>query len=178
MEKEIWKDVVGYEGLYQISNLGNLKSLEKIIHQRKRAYKAKEKIMKPNILTTGYYYANLYKNGVVKKYVLHRLVANAFLPNLLNKPEVNHIDGNKLNNCVSNLEWVTNKENVIHAIKTGLKKYDTQSTKIKQIRNGVVINVYNSIHEAGRKTKINSGNISSVINGRRKKAGGYNWIPA
>lgn len=105
--KEIWKDVVGYEGLYQVSNLGRIKS----------GYKP---IILQSGVCRGYLIVNLYKNkkGLSRK--VHRLVAQAFIPNPENKPTVNHKDGNKQNNCVDNLEWATVKEQNIHANKTGL----------------------------------------------------------
>ncbi len=127
-EKEIWKDVVGYEGLYQVSNLGRVKSLARsvISHYTDRkpivTTNRKERIMKQFLYKTGYLYTGLAKNRVKKKYKIHRLVAMAFIPNPENKPMVNHIDGNPLNNRVENLEWCTNQENQIHAIKTGLNK--------------------------------------------------------
>lgn len=120
--KEIWKEIPNYDGAYAVSNLGRLKSLQrKIIRSDGKPYSVKEKIIHPHI-TKGYAQATLSYLG--KKYYVgvHRLVALAFIPNLQNKPEINHIDGNKLNNCVSNLEWVTESENVRHAFNTGLRK--------------------------------------------------------
>lgn len=107
---EIWKDIKNYEGLYQVSNLGNIKSF----------WHKKEVIMK-QMNNNGYSQLNLYYCGLAKKFYVHRLVAKAFIPNPENKPQVNHIDGNKQNNNINNLEWVTNIENEKHAIKLGLK---------------------------------------------------------
>ena len=97
---EIWKDIPGYEGLYQVSNLGNVKSLFR--YRRKLSIQTQ-----PN----GYKAVVLYKNGNKKFKLVHRLVAEAFIPNPYKKPAVNHLDENRGNNVVSNLEWVTNKEN-------------------------------------------------------------------
>lgn len=114
--KEIWKDIQGYEGLYQVSNLGNVMSwINNRQHKRKQGL-----MLKPRVSKHGYYYVNIYKNGERKTIKNHRLVAETFIPNLESKPEVNHKDGNKLNNCVDNLEWVTSQENIIHGINTGL----------------------------------------------------------
>lgn len=117
--EEIWKDIKNYEGLYQISNLGNIKALPKI---RGRAL-VKEKILKPKIGQRGYKQIVLSKNNVKKGACIHRLVAIAFIPNTENKPFINHKDGNKINNCVSNLEWCTCRENTMHALNMGLRKY-------------------------------------------------------
>ena len=106
---EIWKDIQGYEGLYWASNLGNIKSLKKVL--------------KFNKVEKGYLHVTLYKNGTPKTIKAHRLTAKAFIPNIENKPEVNHIDGNKENNNIINLEWNTRAENNMHAIKNGLLKF-------------------------------------------------------
>lgn len=111
---EIWKDVNGYEGVYQISNLGNIKSLP-----RKNA---KGKILNPSTNNRGYLRVGLCFKEKVRYESIHRLVAEAFIPNRKNLPEVNHINGNKLDNRVENLEWVTKGQNQIHAYKTGLRK--------------------------------------------------------
>lgn len=173
--KEVWKDVIGYEGLYQISNLGRIKRLDKLRIERRRTYVVKEKIMKPNILITGYYYVNLYKNSKPKHKTIHRLVAQAFISNPENKPFINHKDGNKLNNCVYNLEWVTCGENNIHALNTGLRTHESRMIKISQYKGDKLIATYKSMREAKRMTNISLGNISSAINGIRNTAGGYVW---
>lgn len=105
--KEIWKDIKEYEGLYQISNLGNLKSLKRMMKNRK----CKEIIKKPSVLPKGYLQICLCKNGKLKYISIHRLVAQTFIPNPNNYPCVNHKDCNPKNNAVSNLEWVTYKMN-------------------------------------------------------------------
>lgn len=121
MNKE-WRPVLGYEGLYEISNTGEVKSLKRKRRNGSGFYYQKEKILKQTFTTTGYKKVELSKEGKRKSLKVHRLVAIAFIPNPLNKEEVNHIDGNKINNNVDNLEWVTSSENSIHAIETGLKK--------------------------------------------------------
>ncbi len=111
---EIWKDIYGYEGAYKVSNLGRIQSL-----LRKNT---KGKILNPAKNNRGYLRLGLCFKGKIRYDSVHRLVAEAFIPNPKNLPEVNHIDGNKLNNRVENLEWVTKGENQIHAYKTGLRK--------------------------------------------------------
>lgn len=122
--KELWKDIKGYEGCYQVSNLGRIKSLDRMTNNQYGEYFMKGRILKNSIIKDkGYCRVSLNNgNGKISKRV-HRLVAEAFIPNPENKLEVNHKDGNKLNNCVSNLEWCTNKENIEHSIRTGLKKH-------------------------------------------------------
>lgn len=107
---EEWKDVVGYEQTYQISNYGRIKN------------KKTDDFLNPPITPNGYVRASLYKDSKSKNHMVHRLVAEAFIPNIKNKPLVNHKDGKKCNNIVSNLEWVTNSENQIHAYENDLKK--------------------------------------------------------
>lgn len=111
--QEIWKDVVGYEGFYKVSNLGNIISC-------RRNYKEGVKYITP-FNNGGYDRVTFVTNWKHKNLLVHRIVAEAFIPNPENKPDVNHIDGNKHNNCVNNLEWATRKENVNHAISSGLR---------------------------------------------------------
>lgn len=115
---EKWVDVIGFEGLYQISNAGVVKSLKrqnnKVIGSRRHF----DFILKPEITTLGYCRVTLSR----KRFALHRIVAKHFIDNNQNKPHVNHKDGNKLNNCVENLEWCTVTENNNHALNTGLRK--------------------------------------------------------
>ena len=110
--KEIWKDIPGYEGLYQASNLGRIKKI----------WKTKESIMKPALQKEGYLRLGLFKNGKRKSYQLHRLIALCFVENKENKKYVNHKDGNKQNNNADNLEWVTASENLKHAYDNNLFK--------------------------------------------------------
>jgi len=115
METEIWKDVVGYEGLYQISNLGRVKSLGNNATR-------KEKILK-NRLRCGYFNVMLYKNKESKMKLVHRMVAIAFVLNPENKPQINHINGIRNFNIPENLEWTTQSENMLHAYRIGLQKW-------------------------------------------------------
>ena len=125
---EIWKDIKGYEGIYQVSNLGRVKALERTWYSGRNGCTKRTKpehIMKYRLAkNTGYCLLKLVKNGVEKHVFVHRLVAETFIPNPNNLPEVNHIDGNKENNCVDNLEWCTEKENISHAIKNKLRIID------------------------------------------------------
>ena len=110
---EIWKDILNYEGLYQVSNYGNVKSLNRINRNGKTVH---EKILSQAKSTSGYLQVNLSKDNKVKIFQVHRLVAVAFIDNPDNKPQVDHIDNNKHNNHVENLRWVTGKENMGNVI--------------------------------------------------------------
>lgn len=138
--QEIWKDIEGYEGLYQISNLGRIKSLERIVITKRHKIPVKETIRKQNTDTYGYNRVFLRNKNKNKNFQVHRLVAIHFIDNSENKPQVNHIDGVKTNNRVDNLEWVTNKENQYHSIKIGIRNSKTFTYKnqiIKDYLNGM-----------------------------------------
>lgn len=173
---EIWKDIKGYEHLYQVSTLGRVKSLPKM----KGFYKNKERILN-EIPIQGYKVVNLSKNNTVKHHLIHRLVAETFIDNPENKLFVNHINGNKSDNRINNLEWCTRSENDSHAYKLGLRKAPTywkgrygenhcRSKKIKCVETG---EVFKSIQEAQLKYKTN--HISACLKGDRKTTAGFHW---
>ena len=183
MNKEIWKDIKGYEELYQISNYGRVKSLK-----RKSAFYCglrkeylerpiKEKILSFSKSNRGYLQVSLTKSGKCRTYTIHRLVAQAFIPNLENKEQVNHIDGNKNNNCIDNLEWVTISENNKHAFDTGLNKPHNQRKVNQYDLNNNYIKTWNSITEFLKENNINLKNsgITSCCKGKQKTAYGYKW---
>ena len=159
--KEIWKDVVGYEGLYQVSNLGRVKSI----------YKYK-KILTPRPRNT-YLRVSLSKNGKATNYSLHRLVAQAFLPNPTKLPEVNHKDENKQKNEVGNLEWCTKEYNMKYGTWKNLRAISVAKPVAQYDLNGNFIKRWNSIKDAKITLKIN--NIPAVCKGKANKAGGYIW---
>lgn len=170
--KEIWKDIEGFNGYYQISNYGRVKNAKR--NTIRKAY--------DNNAGKGYYYVDLYKKNIrVKRDSIHRLVAKAFIPNPKNKPMINHKDGNTKNNHVSNLEWVTALENVTHAsnilgVMVGYKKHiEKQKRKVKQMKNGKEIKIYESIAEASRQTGISTSQIIFTCQGKYKQTHGYQW---
>lgn len=159
-----WKPIVGYEGIYEVSDNGEIKSL------------IKNRLLKPCIHKKGYLVVTLTKEKVHKHYYVHRLVATAFLDNNDCRKEVNHIDGNKKNNNVCNLEWCDGYSNRKHAYETGLRKMREQ-TKVKMcLLSGEVVQEFESISEASRRTGIHAGNISRCCNGKCNSAGGYVFI--
>ena len=186
---EEWKDIKNYEGLYQVSNLGNVKSLDTMINCKGAnnidEHLRKGRILKKNIATTGYYSINLSKNGKIKYVRVHRLVAEAFIPNPNNLPCINHKDGNKLNNEISNLEWCSYSYNNSEAYRIGLKqnkykgKYgkDAQFSKplLQFSMNGELIREWENANQVKRELGFCAENIRSVCNGRRKQANGYKW---
>lgn len=119
---EIWKDIKGYEGVYQVSNLGRVRSLSReLTYSDGRKYQYKGKVLKVNVnKVCGARMVHLYLNQSREALLLHRLVAVAFIPNPSNKPEINHINGDRSDNSVSNLEWATRAENMEHGFRTGL----------------------------------------------------------
>ena len=120
MQEEIWKDIEGFEGYYQVSNLGRVKSLDRYVPDKRRGkVHISERIMKLTVIGTGYYQVTLTKFGEQIPYYVHRLVAKAFISNPNNLPEVDHIDAVKTNNDVSNLRWVTQEENNQHIFEMG-----------------------------------------------------------
>jgi hypothetical protein len=126
MRTEIWKDIPGYEGVYQASCLGRVRSLDKIMMLCSGPYIHKGRVLKPRPGTTSpYLLVSLSRDGVRKMVLLHRIIALVFVENIDSKPEVNHINGNKFDNRPENLEWVTSSENKIHALATGLRKRGT-----------------------------------------------------
>ena len=179
---EIWKDIKDYENLYQISNLGRVKSLERKV-KNKNGYKViKEKILKNYIHNTGYYAVNLRKQCKIDIRLIHRLVAEYFIDNPKMYPIVNHKDGNKLNNNIKNLEWCTYKHNINEAYRLGLNKYThnqnfkNKSKKVLQYdRENNFIKEYNSLREASKITGVCYNSISLNCLGKQNYAGDYIW---
>jgi hypothetical protein len=165
---EIWRDIEGFEDLYQISNEGRVKSLG---NNKSR----KEKMLKGVKNSNGYLGVGLYKNGkLVRKYV-HRLVAEAFIPNPNHYKEVNHKDENKQNNHVDNLEWCSSKYNANYGTRNQ-KSSEKRSKRVDQIDavTGEVVRQWESTNECGR-NGYNQGHVAACARGELKTFKGYVW---
>lgn len=177
---EVWKTISGYESRYEVSNLGRVRSIPRYVdnHTGEKLIKGRE--ISQHINKRGYVIVSLNKESKRKTYKVHRLVAEAFIENPFNKPQVNHIDGDKTNNRVDNLEWNDNSENQLHAYRTGLHKPSNKSGKRKRkvVRidtNGKVVGCYDSIARASVETTTSASNIGECCRGKRKTANGYRW---
>lgn len=196
MIEEIWKPVVGFERLYEVSNLGRIKSLDRIVVSLSGEYIKKEAIKKISSNNRGYHTVTLTKDGISKQYGVHRLVAEAFIPNPNNLPEVDHIDRNPSNNIVDNLRWCTHKENLNNdntvqymkehvdkrkcsmlgiAAKISKNSISAPKQVFQYTKEGNYIATYESHNEASRITGINRSAIEQVLNKTEYSAGGYLW---
>jgi hypothetical protein len=167
--KEIWKPINGFQG-YEISNWGRVKSYK---HD-----KINGRLLSICVNRDGYSYVVLRDAEKQKNYkTIHQLVARAFILNSDNKSQVNHIDGDKQNNTISNLEWVTPQENTLHAYNNGLRTDDFKTKAVAQIdTDGVVLTVFDSLKEAAERLNLyNSSHIVDCCKGRRSTCMGYKW---
>ena len=176
MKNEEWRDVVGYEGLYQVSDQGRVKSLKrKFIDKIGRERYVKECILKSVIDRYGYLLVSLYAGGKQKRHTVHRLVCEAFHENLDNKPQVNHINEIKTDNRASNLEWATARENSNFGTRNE-RLGKAQSKPVAQYaQDGELIKVWPSTMEVERQAGFSNGNISQAANGKYKHAYGFIW---
>ena len=157
---EIWKEIKDYDGKYYVSNLGRIKSMPN------KSWST-ERILKP--VNQTYSFIDLCKDAKVKKLTIHRIVAIAFIENPLNKPEVNHINGNKHDNRVENLEWVTKSENQLHAIKSGLRTCKGIKNSQCKLNEKKVIDIYTSkmcTKDLSIKHNISMATICDIRNNR------------
>ena len=184
MQISKFKPVVGYEGIYIVTDKGNVYSIPRKVYNGKGYYEKQGKKIKQVLNHKGYPCVYLSKDGKDTYMSVHRIVATAFIPNPKNLPQVNHKNGNKLDNSVENLEWCTNRENQVHAWKMGLQKVSGKAGKPKKkvlqidINTKQVVAEYNSISEAAKAIGVKtSSNIGACCRNRygRKTIKGYQW---
>lgn len=180
LRKEIWKPINGYEGYYEISNLGNVKSVKRFyrLKENGKEIEVKEKCINP-FISSGYSRVSLTKNGKSKKYSVHRIVAEAFIPNPNNLPLVNHKDETRNNNCVNNLEWCTHSYNINYGTTIErISKSVIQSKatrKVNVYKDNLFIGCFGSVREAITKLNISGSNIYKCLIGKQNTACGYSW---
>lgn len=176
--KEIWKPVVGYEGFYECSNMGRIRSLDRtIITKTGLCRKMKGKLITIITDNNGYGKVILSKNGVQKINLVHRIVAQAFILNPYSKPEIDHINTNRSDNKVSNLKWVTRKENVNNPITIKKLKHSKNTPILQFTKDGILVKKWDSIIDAGRTLGIEKCSIVGCCKNRPhyKTAGGFIW---
>ena len=176
--EEIWKDIAGYEGLYQVSNLGKVRSL-----RYKNRDETRELYLKPH--TRGYLQVELHKNGDRKMFTVHRLVALAFVDGYEEDKQVNHIDENKKNNVSTNLEWVTVSQNVLHSLSRrtvpATRKYPKFHARIdkrpvvQMSLDGEIIGYWESTIKVKEKLGYSDWSVKQCCRGNRQTAYGYKW---
>ena len=178
---EIWKDVFGFEGLYQVSNLGKVRSLDRYANSGIGIRFYKGRLLKPGKDSYGYLKVNLSKDGKKTTFWVHRLVYEAFNGKIQEGMQVNHIDEDKTNNSIDNLNLMTPKENInwgtcIERRAKSMINHKSLSKPIIQYSlTGEKLAEFEGLHDAARKLNIYQGNISSALNGRYKTAGGFKW---
>lgn len=167
--EEIWKDIKNYENYYQVSNTGKIRSLDRVIKDIRSERLYKGKVLKQSLCNWGYLTVSLKKSSKSKKFFVHRLVAEAFLPNPNMMEVVNHKDENKLNNCADNLEWSTLKDNMLYS-----KKSNKRSI-LQYDKTGKFIKIWDSITEAAKYSKVDVSLISQCLSGKNASAANYVW---
>ena len=181
LEGEEWKDVVGFEGLYKVSSMGRMASMNKIVNHWRGSRTIKPTLLSFSVNKQGYYQTNLTKNHQRFYILVHRIVAEAFISNIENKPAIDHIDRNKLNNNVSNLRWCSLSENmhnpntVEHCRSINHPERPENYVPVVALINGVLIKQYPSIKDAVKDGFVHCA-IVNVCAGRNKTHKGYQWM--
>lgn len=176
--EEIWKDIEGYEGLYQVSNLGRVRSLDRMTAPRKdngASYPILGTILRTNQRKDGYMSVTFWKDSKAHSQLIHKLVANAFIPNPDNLPVVNHKDEDKTNNRVDNLEWCSQQYNLNYKDINYRSKEKRRKKVVQMTLDGKVVATFNGAREASRITGFSQGNISSVCRGEKPQMYGFLW---
>ena len=165
MTEEIWCPIKGFEGLYEVSDQGRVRSLKF----------GKERILKPIRMSKGYLFVNLCKNGEMKKCLVHRLVAQTFIPNPDNLPQVNHKDEDKENNSVQNLEWCDQKYNINYGIRNQMVSMKLSKPVLQFTKDGEFVREWKSATDVQRTLGYFQNHISNCCNGKCKSSNGFIW---
>ena len=180
--EEIWKPIKGYEELYEISNIGRVKSLPKVVDLGFAKQNRVEKFLRPIPDGKGYLMVWLFKNQVKKMWKVHRLVADAFIPNPHSKPQVDHINADKTDNRLCNLRWCTEKENFHNPIsykRNSESKFECKNHHAKSVEqyaiNGDYIKTWSCINDVKRELGFHHSHISQCCSGKRNVAYGFIW---
>ena len=176
--EEIWKDIPEYEGYYQVSNMGRVKCLDRVVYRGvnkngtpiyQRVY---SRVLSLHVTRTGYYSIMLHKDGKTRRFLVHRLVAQAFIPNPNGRPEINHKDGNRKNPVADNLEWCNRSENILHASRV-LHTLTYHGKAVRCVETG---EEFSSIKEAAKHYGVADTNLGNSIRGKgQKRCAGYHW---
>lgn len=173
---ENWKPVIGYEGLYEISNKGLIRSIDRVIQRNGASHRIKGRILSIYTDNLGYQRITLSKEGKLHTMCIHKLVAEAFIPNPENKPCIDHIDTNPSNNCVDNLRWCTHSENMNNSVTLQhLKECRITKPVLQYDLKDNFIAEYISGREAARQVNIQQASLVRCLQGTQKTAGGYKW---
>lgn len=183
--EEIWKDIAGYENYYMVSNFGRVKGVKRKVNSNNGTITLKEKIISSRVGKLGYVQISLTKENKISFHLVHRLVAFAFIDNPYRKKTVNHKNGIKTDNSVSNLEWMTLSENISHAYRIGIKtapilgirgEENKNSVRVLQFSSdGIFIKEWGSIVDAANALNLFPTSISRACMGKSKTTGGYIW---
>lgn len=179
---EIWKDIEGYEGYYQVSNFGRVRSVEHVItlhlkNGRTKPLTVRDRIISQAVLRNGYKIVTLRKALSAKTISVHRIVAKAFVPGYQEGLQVNHKDENKKNNCAWNLEWVTPRENVVYSLSRSRRMINSPRIRpvIQMTMDGKIVKRWESINEAYRELGLHRGCIREACKDKNRTSGGYRW---
>ena len=177
LPNEEWRDIVGYEGLYQVSNMGRVKSLARLVISPKgiKDHIVQERILSIKVHKFGYLEVSLSSENKRKTYKVHRLVASAFIPNLNNLPQVNHKDENKANNIVDNLEWCTSLYNANYGNRNKKSALAKSKAIVQYDLNLVMVSEHKSLTDAGKFVGGNPQGVFLCANNKIKKYKGYIW---
>lgn len=174
--KEEWRDIPGYEGKYSVSSFGRVKSLKRVVRRKNHLLSVDERELKQHLINSGRLIVVLSKNGVGKKYLVHRLVATAFLPNPKSLPQINHIDGDPLNNNVGNLEWCDQHWQEIHKLYNLGIENPSLLAKPREVFCVETKEVYKSLGEACRKANVPMHILFNRLKTGKQDNNGRHWL--